>query len=142
MTPPAPATLPARFTDKMFVFGECWLWMGAKQGKGYGCFCWGGRSKSVLAHRFAYEVLVGPVPEGLTIDHACLNKLCVKAIADEHGPAHLEVVTRSENSRRHWVALTGPARDRSLSGLLHQVTSGPDQTRTARMSHGTGSRSF
>jgi hypothetical protein len=58
----------------------------------------------VLAHRYAYTLLVGPISDGFTIDHVkdrgCISTLCVKAIADEHGPAHLEPVTMVENNLR------------------------------------------
>ena len=47
-----------------------------------------------MAHRFAYELLIGPIPSGLTIDHLCRNTGCVN-------PAHMEPVTRAENARRH-----------------------------------------
>jgi len=53
--------------------------------------------QSVHAHRFAYEELVGPIPEGLDLDHLCRNKTCVN-------PAHLEPVTRAENVRRAHIA--------------------------------------
>jgi hypothetical protein len=72
----------------------CWLWMGERDPLGYGRFRWRGRkSTSVLAHRNAYEMVVGPIPEGLTIDHLCRNPACVN-------PAHLEPVTNEENVRR------------------------------------------
>jgi hypothetical protein len=60
--------------------------------------------RAAYAHRVAYELLVGPIPEGLTLDHVrdrgCTSTACVKAIADERGPAHLEPVTMEENVRR------------------------------------------
>lgn len=72
----------------------CWEWTGATR-KGYGTFQstqWG-KTIHRLAHRHAYELLVGPIPEGLTIDHLCRNTLCVN-------PAHLEPVTGEENRNR------------------------------------------
>jgi hypothetical protein len=71
--------------------GQCWLWMGGLA-RGYGHFSDEGR-KHVGAHCWAYEQLVGPIPDGLTLDHLCHNKRCVN-------PAHLEPVSRGENSRR------------------------------------------
>lgn len=70
---------------------ECWLWLGADQSNGYGHFSVGRRT--VLAHRWAYERFVGPIPSGLHIDHLCRVRTCVN-------PAHLEAVTLTENNRR------------------------------------------
>lgn len=53
----------------------------------------GGRRRAVLAHRLAYEILVGPVPAGLTLDHLCRNRACMN-------PAHLEPVTMRANVLR------------------------------------------
>lgn len=47
----------------------------------------------VQAHRFAWADRRGPIPEGLTVDHLCFNRRC-------QNPGHMEIVTRSENSRR------------------------------------------
>src|SRR5690606_13797613 len=66
---------------------DCWEWTGALNSRGYGCV--GIDSKRYLTHRVAYEALVGPIPEGLTIDHLCRNKVCCN-------PAHLEPVTARE----------------------------------------------
>lgn len=73
--------------------GGCIPWVGAQTSRGYGCFCVGGKSKNQLAHRWIYQALVGPIPDGLTIDHLCRNKLCVN-------PEHLEPVPLRENVRR------------------------------------------
>lgn len=69
----------------------CWLWSGAVTPAGYGKIAINRRLKA--AHRLSYEMNVGPIPEGLEIDHLCKVKCCVN-------PAHLEPVTHSENCRR------------------------------------------
>lgn len=81
----------ARFWSKVAIVGDCWLWTAGCRKNGYGTFWY--RYKNVLAHRFAYNLLVGPVPAGLVLDHTCLVKSCVN-------PTHLDPVTRIENSRR------------------------------------------
>lgn len=70
---------------------ECWEWTGTLDSGGYGQISI--HSKHVLVHRFAYECLVGIIPDGLQIDHLCRNRRCVN-------PAHLELVTHQENCRR------------------------------------------
>lgn len=70
----------------------CWLWTGRKDNHGYGNVS-GGLHRTLKAHRLAYVYVVGPIPEGLTIDHLCRVRACVN-------PAHLEPVTAIENSRR------------------------------------------
>jgi hypothetical protein len=81
-----------RFTSKYKIQGDCWIWTASTSGKGYGYF-YSGPGRSSRAHRFAYEELVGEIPEGMQIDHLCRQRLCVN-------PGHLEVVTNSENQRR------------------------------------------
>ncbi|MGZ4586215.1 MAG: HNH endonuclease signature motif containing protein [Mycobacteriaceae bacterium] len=70
--------------------GFCWLWTGKLNAKGYGSSGAAGESS---AHRAAYTLLVGPIPEGLTLDHLCRVRRCVN-------PDHLEPVTQRENLRR------------------------------------------
>lgn len=78
-----------RYTYPCPITG-CWLWFGAERG-GYGRL-WEGRH--VEAHRWAYEHFVGPVPEGLVLDHfKCSNPRCVN-------PEHVRPVTRRENCLR------------------------------------------
>lgn len=77
--------------EKVCHEGECIAWTSTCNRKGYGQFGHGGRMHA--AHRWAYERWVGPIPEGLTIDHLCENKACVRL-------DHLEPVTNAENTRR------------------------------------------
>jgi HNH endonuclease len=72
-------------------YGGCWIYTGRTDHKGYGTFGWNGRS--VIAHRAAYLLLVGPIPDGLTIDHLCRVRRCIR-------PDHLEPVTLRENMSR------------------------------------------
>jgi hypothetical protein len=85
--------LPQRFWDKVKVDGGsgCWLWTAYTSRKGYGQLRLG--SKDCLAHRVAYEALVGEIPEGLQCDHLCRIRRCVN-------PEHLEPVTSRENTLR------------------------------------------
>jgi len=70
---------------------ECWPWSRSVSSGGYGQFYVDGRLRT--AHRLAYELTIGPVPEGLQLDHLCRNRRCCN-------PTHLEPVTGAENIRR------------------------------------------
>ncbi|WP_406321032.1 HNH endonuclease signature motif containing protein [Streptomyces sp. NBC_00519] len=71
--------------------GGCWDWTGHIKPNGYGQVTIGGRKLN--AHRFAYETLRAPIPDGLVIDHLCRNRRCVN-------PDHLEPVTHQTNVLR------------------------------------------
>lgn len=87
------------FVDKT---PTCWLWTGSTTGSGYGKF-WRDDGSTCSAHRLAYELLVGPIPDGAELDHVrerCTSRHCVKVIEDDYGMAHLEPVTPRENTLR------------------------------------------
>jgi hypothetical protein len=86
-----------RLMEKVTKTDTCWLWTGAVGTSGYGRIGDGYRTDQV--HRVAYELHVGPIPDGLHIDHLCRVKLCVN-------PDHLEAVTQAENNRRAAAART------------------------------------
>jgi hypothetical protein len=80
------------FWARVDASGDCWLWTGPIDPNGYG-----GRIKSGgkmdSPHRWAYRLLVGPIPEDMTIDHLCRVHACVN-------PDHLDPVTQYENNMR------------------------------------------
>jgi hypothetical protein len=90
--PAAGVTAEERFWARVVVADGCWLWTGYRLHNGYGSLMANGK-KNTLAHRFAYELLVGPIPDGLTLDHLCRVRNCVN-------PAHLEPCTMAENALR------------------------------------------
>jgi hypothetical protein len=97
-----------RFWPKVDKGGSCWRWLAGKDSAGYGTFKLSGRQLG--AHRVAFELVRGPIPEGMHLDHLCRNPSCVN-------PAHLDPVTPGENIRRGLVSLL--AKESNNGGRFH-----------------------
>ena len=78
---------------------DCWLWQGELNRNGYGRVWVQG--KRLMAHRVIYEAIIGPIPEGMVLDHLCRNRACCN-------PQHLEPVTVRENTHRGAAVLFQP----------------------------------
>lgn len=92
--------LAVRFWSKVDKTGPCWIWTAGKA-VGYGYFWLDGQMRP--AHRVAWQLTYGAIPEGMELDHlkdVCGNTACVKVVADESGPAHLQAVTHQVNVLR------------------------------------------
>lgn len=109
-----------RFVAKVDFTDECWDWSASVTPHGYGRFYAGGGATWVYAHRYAWETFVGPIPEGLTIDHLCRNPRCVN-------PDHLDPVSLGENIRRI------PRAPKQACCHGHPFT--PDNLRTDKRGH-------
>lgn len=99
-----------RFWVKVQKTDSCWTWMAATYKCGYGAFAYDGGMKA--AHRWAYKTLVGPIPEGMLLDHTCHNRACVN-------PAHLRLATEKLNAQN----LAGAHRDNPTGELNVQTHS-------------------
>ncbi len=92
--PRASESFAARVFSKVDASGDCWEWTGTLDDDGYGILGRGRRGAgNIAAHRAVYELLVGPIPDEMHLDHLCRNHACVN-------PDHVEVVTPEENKRR------------------------------------------
>ena len=98
----------------------CWLWFGAMREDGYGKMLL--RSRQTRPHIIAYEVFVGPVPQGLVLDHLCRERSCCN-------PRHLEAVTPRVNILR---GVSTSARNAAKTHCKHGHEFTPENTRRVR----------
>ena len=93
---PKPRPILDRFAEKIALADSgCIEWIASTDGTGYGKFMAepGHNGRMTQAHRWSYEYHVGPIPDGLQLDHLCRNRACVN-------PDHLEPVSQRENLLR------------------------------------------
>lgn len=107
------STFEERFWAKVDKTDTCWNWTAQIAPEGYGRSS-GPDNKGALAHRAAYELAYGAIPEGMCIDHICRNRKCVR-------PEHLRAVTYKQNQENR--ALTGRADSTSgVRGVIRDNT--------------------
>ena len=100
--------------------GDCIVWTGAANRRGYGCLYLGGMRLS--PHRLAYELSHGQIPDGLEIDHLCRSPPCIN-------PVHLEAVT-------HKIAWTDPSEHYTLTVFASNITNTRYKTSTVGLFYG------
>jgi hypothetical protein len=114
-----------RFWSKVDKTDGCWLWTAYRNGHGYGKVSINGTPRR--AHRVAWELTHGEIPEGMDVLHSCDNPPCVN-------PAHLHLGTHTTNMREMF------ARKRRVKNNPWKVTA--DQVREIRARYAAGGTSY
>lgn len=142
--PPAKLTREERFWAKVGKFEGCWIWNAYCNDDGYGVFKVGPRT--MLAHRFAYELAIDAIPPGMEVDHACHTPACVR-------PTHLRLATRKQNNENlpgarrgsksgargvwprgnRWVAYVGHQRRQVYCGCYGTIEEAAEAARLKRL---------
>lgn len=99
--------------DIPVITTPCWTWPRPNTPNGYFVIVVAGQRR--MLHRLIYEIAVGPIPDGLTIDHLCRNTLCIR-------PDHLEPVTIATNIMRGVNPAALRARQTVCTKGLHELS--------------------
>lgn len=103
-----------RLMEKVVLNGKCWNWTGKKDDFGYGKLSI--RDKTFQAHRVAYTILEGDIPEGMILDHQCNNPACVN-------PGHHKPMTQRDNLlRANTFQATNAAKTHCVNGHPFSAT--------------------
>ena len=116
-------SMSERFWAKVIKRGpdECWGWTAFIAPDGYAKFSVR-HDYHAPAHRVAYELTIGPIPDGLMLDHLCRNRGCVN-------PAHLDPVNCGENLNRSPLTLNSIARSKTHCPHGHEYDEGNTRIR-------------
>jgi hypothetical protein len=124
--PKTERSLSERFWTKVRKTDNCWIWTGAKKQRGYGVIGIGSRNPwyIALAHRVAYELLVGPIPQGKNVLHHCDNPTCVNPehlfLGDQFDNAH-DSMTKGRRVVKFTLKQVREIREKYQDGKTMQV---------------------
>jgi hypothetical protein len=135
------STPPERFWKKVVIVGSCWEWTGGLAGGGYGHFMYfvslDAPVRQVPTHRFSWEMLYGPIPDGLLVCHSCDNRRCVR-------PSHLWLGTDQANADDKMQKGRGNLESRRWDPVRRSLASArklvPQQALAIRRRRGDGER--
>lgn len=116
------AAVEQRFLAYVDKQDECWLWTGHVMNVGYGQFHWNGTKR---AHRVAYRLWIGEIPEGTVVHHSCAVRHCVN-------PDHLQTITPGENTAEMLERSYYKERIQTLDDLVLEL-----QDQIERLQHGS-----
>lgn len=120
-----------RFASYTCYTGDCVVWTGGADKRGYGRFVVDGGN--MLSHRYAYQQKYGSIPDGLELDHICRNPPCVNA-------GHLEAVTHQVNVQRGMAGKHLPQLSRDRASRITHCPKGHEYNESNASQRSNGAR--